>query len=129
MDKWQTQQAFWGSFGIPAYDEQAYYTKGDVPSFPHLTYQAFGGRIGQSATLSVNLWYREQTGASIKLKANEIFEYMSEREPICIPMDEGFLWIKVPETIPFAQPIGSGSNDELIKRILLTVEAECLSNF
>ena len=126
MDKWQTQDAFWNSFRIPAYDEQTTFTKGDAPSYPHITYQSFGGRMGQIATLSASLWYKSASWADIKKKADEIEKYITEHEPLAIRMSGGYLWIRLPDT-PFAQPMAAEDNET--KRILLTVEAECLSAY
>lgn len=128
MDKWLAQREFWTSFGIPAYDEQATFTKGEAPAFPHITYQSFGGRIGQTATLSASLWYRELTWAGVMQKADEILKYLAENEPLTIKTDNGYVWFKVPENTPFAQPMRDDEDDQ-IKRIVLTVEAECLSAF
>ena len=129
MDKWQAQQKFWSSFGLPAYDEQTVFTKKEdgQPDLPHIRYESFGGNIGQQATLSASLWYRDTSMVAIKRKASEIERYIKEREPFTIPIDDGYLWIKVPESIPFAQPLGSDSDNVL--RIVLTVEAECLTAF
>ena len=129
MDKWQTQDAFWNSFGIPAYDEQTFFTQGTVASYPHITYQSFGGRLGQEATLSASLWYKSDSWADVKKKADEIQKVIAENEPMVMKMEGGYLWVKIPEFTPFAQPLGSGDDDEKIKRIVLTVEAECLSAF
>ena len=126
MDKWQSLHAFWNSFGLVAYDELTTFTKGQLPAFPHITYQSFGGRMGQVATLSASLWYKEDTWANIKRKADEILKYMTDREPLSIKIDNGFLWLKVPEYTPFAQPMGS---EDDTKRIVLTIEAESLTNF
>jgi hypothetical protein len=122
MDKWVAQQRFWSSFGIPAYDEQTFFTKGDQPSYPHIKYQSFGGGFDQTATLSASLWYRSSSLKDIKEKADEIQKFIGGG--VTITTDEGMLWMKPPTTIPFAQPMDSGSNDENIKRIMLTVEAE-----
>ena len=127
MDKWQAQQAFWSSFGLPAYDEQSIFTKGDQPDLPHIRYQSFGGNLEQTATLSASLWYKGTAMAQIKQKATEIERFLKENEPYIIPLDHGYLWIKVPQTIPFAQPMGS--DDDNLLRIVLTVEAESLTAF
>ena len=131
MDKWQAQQAFWSSFGIPAYDEQSIFTKGDQPDrrpeFPHIRYQSFGGNLEQTATLSASLWYRGTEMAQIKRKATEIERFLKENEPYRIKVDGGYLWIRVPTSIPFAQPMGTDEDNLL--RIVLTVEAESLTAF
>ena len=125
MDKWQAQQEFWSSFGLPAYDEQVSFTEDDQPAFPHITYQSFGGNLGQIATLSASLWYKGKKQAQIKQKASEIERYIEEMLPI--PTDDGYLKINTPNGTSFAQPAASG--DDNIQRMVLTVEAESLSKY
>ena len=127
MDKWQAQQAFWESFGIPAYDEQATFSKGALPAFPHIKYESFTGSLGQDAVLSVSIYYAGTSLAEVKQKASEIERYIKEREPLLIPMDGGYLWIKIPDGQPFASPLYSGEDN--VQRVVLTVEAECLARF
>jgi hypothetical protein len=127
VTRWEAEQAFWGSFGIPAYDDQTTFEEDEEPSFPHLTYQSFGGCMGQTATLTASLWYKDTGWSAIKAKADEIHKYITENAPLTIKLDEGYLWIKSPELTPFAQPAMSG--DEQIKRIVLTFEAESLTKY
>lgn len=124
MDKWQAQDAFWNSFGIPAYDEQTYFDEDTEPAYPHITYQSFGGVLEQSMSISANLWYKSSKWQEIKQKSDEILAEISTGKTMQI--DEGYLWFHLSNT-PFAQPMDSGSNNENIKRIYLTVQAECLS--
>lgn len=126
MDRWQTQQAFWSSFGLPAYDEQTTFDEGTLPAYPHITYESASGIIGQTLNISASLWYRSDSWEEIKKKADEILASIVEmRGPLKI--DGGFFWIRIPESTRFAQPMASGSSDEKIKRIYLTVEAESLT--
>lgn len=120
-DIWQAQNAFWNQFSIPAYDEQ---TKSEDVGFPHLTYESFSGLMGQQTTLAIHLWYRDESWGPIKQKADEIKTFLAYGR--LIPYDKGSLWIKMPETTVFAQPFATGSDDGLLKRIMLTVEAEAL---
>lgn len=123
MDKWQTQDVFWNSFGLPAYDELTTFDEGDEPAFPHITYQAMNGVMDQNLTINASLWYKTPTWAEISQKADDILAAISKG--IVLTVDNGFFWIKSPGATPFAQRIDSG--DERVKRILLTVEAEALT--
>lgn len=127
MDKWQALDAFWNSFEIPAYDEQTEFTEGDMPGFPHITYQAMGGVMDQVMSLSASLWYKSTSWAEISQKTNEILEkIVNDIRPV--PLDEGgYLWIHLSSISPFAQRIDSGSENENIKRMYLVIEAECLT--
>jgi hypothetical protein len=42
-----------------------------------------------------------------------------------VAIDGGYIWFKVPDRTPFAQRVASG--DDAIKRVYLSVEAECLT--
>lgn len=123
MDKWQSQQQFWSSFDLPAYDEAAYFTEGDRPAYPHITYQSIGGVMGQTASVNASLWYRSTALSEIKQKADEILHQI--KGGVVIQIDNGFFWFKVPEVTPFAQPVDSGN--DTIKRILISMEVESLT--
>lgn len=129
MDKWQTLQAFWESFGIPAYDEQTSFTEGEEPSFPHITYEGATGMLDQTMTLSASLWYKSTSWADISKKANEILQYIATNAPLTIKVDNGYFWIKATDGTPFAQRVDSGNDTGNIKRIMMTVEAECLTPY
>ena len=132
MDKWKAQHEFWSSFGLPAYDENTVLTEGleDSPGFPFITYQAVGGIMGQMLAISASLWYRSSSWAEISQKADEMLrQIQNEMLTSPVEIDGGYFWIKIPEATPFAQRMGSGTDDDLIKRILITVEAESLTNY
>lgn len=122
-DKWQTQQNFWSSFGLSAYDEQTAFTDGNPVTFPYLTYQSMSGVMGQAMTVTANLWYRSPSWAEISQKADDILRAIARGAVIAL--DNGYFWIKIPEATPFAQRVASGNDD--IRRIMLTVEVECLT--
>lgn len=121
-DIWQTQNIFWNTFGIPAYDDQ---TASVSISYPHLTYESFDGVMDQQASLSINLWYRSSSWEEIKQKADEIKRALASGE--LLKYEDGYLWLKMPDSAIFSQPLDSGSDDSMVKRILITVEAESLS--
>lgn len=125
MDKWQAQQQFWEGFDLPAYDDQTLFREGDEPAFPHITYEAVNGVLDQSTSVSVSLWYKSPSWREISQKSDEIQAVLSNGA--VIPVDNGYLWLKMPLSTPFAQRIASGSDDDLIKRMMLTVEIEALS--
>lgn len=127
MDKWQTLQAFWESFGLPAYDDQAAFADGDAPAYPHISYESFIGNLGQRASLSVHLWYRESSFKGIKQKAAEIEAYLEANRPVTIEMDGGYLWLSTPTGGQFAAPFPTGSDDSMVKRVRLSLEAEFLT--
>lgn len=127
MNKWQTQDAFWNSFGIPAYDENVVFTEDEMPSYPHITYQAMSGVMGQTLVVSASVWDRSPSWARISQKADEILKRIAEEGHVIFKIDTGYFWITIPENTPFAQRMASGSDDDEVKRIYITVDAECLT--
>ena len=131
MDNWQALQKFWGSFEWPAYDEQTAFPEGYVPAFPHITYESGDGDFGRVAFLVAQLWDKDAgtysvNWSKIKQKATEIKDYIGQGG-VKINVDGGQLWIKIPDSMSFAMPIGADPDDPTIKRILLNVEVEFLS--
>lgn len=125
MNNFQAIQSFWEGFGVSAYDEQTYFSSGQSPAYPHITYEAFDGTWGNNKAMTANLWNRSQSWAWLKKKADQIKKQIGTG--VTIPVDDGIIWVRVPEYNPFAQVIQSGSDDDLVKRILLNVEVEFLT--
>lgn len=122
MNKDQALNQFWNSFGIPAFDESS------VPvhtSFPYLTYQTATDSVGNTLTLSASLWYRESTWKNISDKSEAIAKYIGYSYKN-IKFDDGYLVVY--KGSPFAQRMGD-PEDDLIKRIVLTIQAEFLSAY
>ena len=104
MDNYQALQSFWESFGVDAYDEQTVFDEGNLPAFPHITYEAASGGYLNSTILAANLWHRTTSWGWL---------------------DTGYLWIKLPETTPFDSPEDSG--DDAILRIRMNIEVDFLT--
>lgn len=127
MDNWQAQQKFWESFGWPAYDDQTTFTEGDAPAYPHITYESADGDFGAEMQLSVHLWNRSGSWAAIKQMAEEIKRAIVGGG-VKLQTDNGQIWIKVPDGVFFSRPFATGSNDEMVQRIMINVSAEFLSD-
>ena len=121
MDKWQSQQEFWGSFSVPAYDELT--TLEDEPTYMHITYQAVAGVMDQTAVVSASIWDYSMSWDAISQKAEEILHALSGGR--IIKVDGGYAWFRLPEGTPFAQRMDSGAENS--KRIYLSVEVEFLT--
>lgn len=124
MDNYRAIQTFWESFGVDAYDEQTVFTSGSAPAYPHITYEAFSGQWEAQKTMSASLWAKSTSWAWLKQRAEEIRKAIGSG--ITMPVDGGIIWFRISNT-PFAQVIASGSTDDLVKRILLTIEVEFLT--
>lgn len=122
MNKSQALDSFWNSFSLPAFDENSVPTG---KSFPYITYQVATDSVNSPLTLSASLWYRESTWKNIADKAEEIAAHIgySYRK---IKFDDGYLIIY--KGTPFAQRMND-PEDDLIKRIVLTITAEFLSEY
>lgn len=125
MDKWQAQQAFWSGFGLTAYDEL---TVPDDAVMPYITYEAVGGSIGGKTTVSASLWYRSDSWAEISKKADYIAKTIYEDVRPAIPIDGGFMAIRLPDGIMHSNRMDEPS-DRQVRRIRFTVEIEFLTAY
>lgn len=125
MDKWQAQQTFWEGFGLTAYDER---TVPDGATMPYITYESVGGDLGAQTTISASLWYRSNSWAEISQKADQIAQQIALSEKPAIKIDNGFMKVRLPDGMPFAQRMDE-PNDRQVRRIVLTVEIEFLTAF
>lgn len=119
MDKWQAQQAYWGGFGLEAYNEL---TVPDDAVMPYITYSPVNGSLNGTTVARGSLWYKGRSWATICQKTS-IIEQLADRE---IKIDGGAVKFRKP-TSNFAQPM-SDPNDENVRRMVLSVEVEFLSN-
>lgn len=126
MNKLQALNRYWNRFGpllkisLPAYNELS------VPptqknTYPYLTYEVGIGSLDGMMTLSGSLWHRGTSWEAIA----KIFEDMEPLLDAEIPYDGGVLKIRTPNAMK-GQTMDDPS-DDLIKRIVITIEAEFLS--
>lgn len=129
MDNWQALNSFWNSFSWPAYDDQATFSEGDLPAYPHITYESADGDFGAQTTLAVHLWNRSVNGswAAIKQKAAEIKAALVGGG-VKLVTDSGQIWLTIPDRVAFSRPFATGSSDPLVQRIMINVSAEFLSD-
>lgn len=128
MTKEQALDAFWQGFGLDAYDESSVPDKKpgtDEPlEPPYITYNVATDSLSDYGTaLTASLWYHGTSWAEITDKSNTISQYIGFGG-VTIPYEGGYLWIR--RGSPFAQRMSDPEND-LIRRIVLNVEAEFLS--
>ena len=109
-----------------AYDEQTVFAEGSMPAFPHITYEAGDGDFGHETFLVAHLWDRSSDWQLLKQKAAEIKAYVKDGG-VKVNVDGGQLWFKLSDSMTFAQPIESGSDDPAVKRILINMTVEYLT--
>lgn len=122
MNKQQALYKFWGSFGLPVYEQN------NVPYdviMPYITYAESIGSIGDNLTLTGSLWYfsEDEERTDIVDKTNEIAEAIG-LGGMTVKYDDGMLWVK--KGTPFAQAMDD-PQDTRIKRMVLNLSAEYLS--
>lgn len=122
MTKAQSLHQFWSSFGIPAYSQE---TVPDKAVMPYLTYEVMTDSFEGSLQMVASLWWRSYSWTEISEKAEEIAEHIATMHPPTIEVDGGRLWIV--KGTPFAQRMSD--DDDAIRRIVLSIEAEFFTNF
>ena len=102
MNKAQTINSFWNSFGIPAYDMYA------VPNdaqMPYITYEYVEDNFDNTVILSASIWYKS-TGNGRILKT-----------------DEGYIYIT--RGTPFMQRLSD--TDDSVRRIYINIQVEYMT--
>lgn len=118
MNKWQAIDAFWSSFGIPAYDENSV---PDDATAPYITYTAETADFEKVILLTGSIWYKSATWENISLKADEIASSLKK----IVKLDDGYLFIT--RGSPFAQRMKDPN--ENVKRIYINLMAEFYTNY
>lgn len=122
MDKAQAIDQFWGSFGLPAFDENsAYDTTIELPD-NYITYELQTANFGDSVALTASLWYRSTSWEGITQKADQIAARIGYGG-LTIPVDGGYIWIKLGR--PFAQRMAV--EQDSIRRIIMNIEVDFLT--
>lgn len=120
MTKAEAYQAFWASFGLEAFEENAVPTGDDAPQFPYLTYSFVEGEFDVQVGEVVNLWYRGTSWVECNDKTNEISTAIG-RGGILLPYEGGAIFLN--RGSPFAQSMGDAT-DNLIRRKYINLTAE-----
>ena len=114
---------FWAGFGLTAFEENSVPTGKDAPAFPYITYQLITDSFGGGVAMTASLWYRSSSWVNANAKADEISEAIGYGGNVIL-YDGGSIWLKRGK--PFAQRMGDAS-DQMIKRIIINIEAEYFS--
>lgn len=121
MNKEQALDSFWNGFGLDAYDESS--VQQGTP-LPYITYEVATDSLNDRGTaLSASLWFHDTSWRAITELSNTISASIGRGGKV-IPYDGGYLWIK--RGSPFSQRM-SDPEDDLIRRIVLHIEVEFLS--
>jgi hypothetical protein len=123
MTKEAALHAFYSSFGLKAYEENAVPTGDDAPDFPYLTYSVSSDSIGTDVALTASLWYRGTSWVQANAKEEEISRRIGRGGKI-LSCEGGAIWLR--RGTPFAQSMGDESDDQ-IKRKYINITAEFLT--
>lgn len=116
MTKAATIQAFWASFGLAAFEENA------VPAdaaFPYITYELITDAFGGETAMSGSVWYHGSSWVEANAKADEICDSIGYAGKV-LECDSGYIWIRC--GVPFAQSMGD-PDDDMIRRKLINITA------
>lgn len=119
MNKYEAQQDYWSSFGIPAYNELTV-PEEERDHYPYITYQKVNGSLDGPVTASANIYYRSTSWKAIDEKITEM-EPLINRQ---IKIDGGFMKVRKPSA-NFAQEMSDP--DPAVRRYKLAVEVEFLT--
>lgn len=119
MNKEQTLDSFWKSFGLKAYDENSV---PDDAVLPYITYEVTTDTFGNVLAQTASLWYRSSSWSEITEKAQQIEDFIT-RGGRTIAYDNGAMWIQ--KATPWSQRMDDPS-DEMIRRIVLNITIEFL---
>ncbi len=119
MDKFQAFQSFWSSFGVPAYDETSVPTGKDAPTFPYITYSLSYDTFDRPVSVTVNIWTRSTSWSAALEKFAEIEAVIGSGKYILC--DGGAILIRFGS--PIMNRLGD-DNDDMIRRLLINIEAE-----
>ena len=122
MDSWQAQDAFWNSFGIPAYEES---TVPEDVKMPYITYSAEYGFFEVETQLTASIWYEGRSWRDISKKATEIRDRIVSLQGSAIKVNNGYLRLFI-STVPFAQRMAD--ENENTRRIVINIGAEFMTH-
>lgn len=118
-DKFAAIQDFWGSFGMPAYDEYSVPSGDNAPKFPYITYSLSYDKFDRPVSMVVNVWTRSSSWGAALRKFAEIEKTIGAgKYLIC---DGGAVLIRFGS--PIMNRLGD-DNDDLIRRLLINITAE-----
>lgn len=112
MTKAQALNAFFSSFGMPAYESHAV---PDGAGFPYITYDLVTGDYGAEVLFSGNLWYRSSSLSGINAKTDEIARRIS-LGGIILPCDRGHIHLYC--GTPWAQVVDDPEDDMIRRKYL-----------
>lgn len=110
---------FFGSFGIPAYEEHSI---PDDVTLPYITYELVDPDWRSQGTVSANVWYGGTSLTPILSKVDEIADRIGEG--IRIPIESGGCVYLFKQT-QFAQMVSTENDNIKVVYLLIGIHAAC----
>lgn len=117
MDRYQTQYAFWSSFGVEAYEENSVPDEDEV-EFPYITYQAMASPFDDNGGVTASIWDRSTSWLTADTLADAIETRLKDGGQV-ISYEGGVIWITADS--PFAQNMGDPDDDRIKRKRLAVV--------
>ena len=125
MDKVQALISFWQTVTkLPVYDENSV---PDDARMPYLTCEVKTASFENETPITANLWYRDTSWAPISRKAEEISKALYELRGNAQKIDDGRFRV-YEGTTPLCQRLPD-DRDDMVKRIVITVMVEFMTNY
>lgn len=125
MTKEAAVQAFFESFGIPAFPEAYVPTSGDdMPQFPYITYSVPMSAEMSEVTATASVWYRTESWVGVNAKAEQISQEIGLGK--LLVCDNGAIILRRGET--FAQQMVDAS-DDMVKRQILQIYVKFITTY
>lgn len=118
-DKFKAIQDFWSSFGLQAYDENSVPSGDSAPLFPYITYSLSYDTFDHPVSMVVNIWTRSSSWSTAFNKFAEVEKVIGAGK--YIECDGGAILLRFGS--PIMNRLGN-DNDDLIRRLLINVDAE-----
>lgn len=128
IDRWQAQDVYWNSFGLPAYNEQTVPSSvpdgngGMTPTkMPYITYEIVSGSLDGVMSVNASVWFRGTSWVDVCRQTDKMAAMADQQ----IKIVDGYVkFRKSPEY--FAQPL-TDPHDDKVRRMRLNVEVEFLT--
>ncbi len=119
-DKQRALATFWGSFGVPAFEENTVPDAENVPPFPYITFEVSTGDFDEKQGMTANIWDRATTWDRAAGIADKIAMRLNAGG-VFLP---GGIWLT--KGSPFLQTMPD-TNDKMIRRYVINYNAEFIT--
>lgn len=134
MNKQQAYNAFWGGFGVLAFEENSVPDDAAIQQminagmatakYPYITYQVLTDDIGHPVYPTASIWDKSTSWETADLLCNRISEYIQKANTI--KLDNGRMFIT--KGSPFSQHMIE-DGDSAIRRIYLNLGVEFFTEY